>query len=253
MENGPRSRGLPGHRGAAQRRPLRLPPLLRGKLGTVEEQGSDTVYPRSVDITRRIKTLSKVVAHAAVALVLGSSVIASAQQAPGNAAPAAQLDAARARLDGFRSHRERREYDRPERFVQIVEFSGVLQHWINLDAQGSVVSELIWDKGRSASRKPADTTWLCNPPIPDEATEPPAVVRDGGTLLVNGRSAHRLVEEFTNPLAGSHVVHEVDVDAATGVPIRLISTETEGSYVTRYVGTYYDLGASIALVFPRCP
>ena len=202
---------------------------------------------------RRIKSMSKVVAHAAVALVFGSLVFAFAQQAPGNATPAAQLAAARAKLDALTSYRERREYERPERLVQIVEFSGALQHWINLDPQGSVAGELIWDKGRSASRKPRDTTWFCNPPIPDEATEPQTVVRDGGPLVVNGRSASRFVEEFTNQLVNSRVVHEVDVDAATGVPIRLISTETEGGYVTKYVGTYYDLGAPIALVFPRCP
>ena len=197
--------------------------------------------------------MSKVGAHAAVALVFGSLVFAFAQQAPGNATPAAQLEAARAKLDAFKSHRERREYDTPEGFVvHIVEFSGGLQHWIYLDAQGSVVKEVIWDKGRSASRKTSDTTWICNPPIPDEATEPPKVVHDGGTLVVNGRSAHRFVEEFMNQLVGSSLVHEVDVDAATGVPIRLISTETGGDYVTKYVGTYYDLGVPIVLVFPPC-
>jgi len=51
---------------------------------------------------------------------------------------------------------------------------------------------------------------------------------------------------------GFRLAHEVDVDAATGVPIRLISSETGGGYETRYVGTYYDLGAPIALVFPHC-
>ena len=188
-----------------------------------------------------------------VALVFGLPVIAFAQQAPGNVTPAAQLAAARAKLDAFKSHRERREYDTPESFVvNIIEFSGGLQHWIYLDAQGSIVKEVIWEKGRSAWRRPSDTTWLCNPPIPDEATEPPTVVHDGGTLTVNGRSAHRFVEEFTNQLAGSHLVHEVDVDAATGVPIRLISTETDGGYEKKYVGTYYDLGAPIALELPPC-
>jgi hypothetical protein len=207
---------------------------------------------RDVEIMNSIKIMSKVVAHAAVALVLGSPVIAFAQQAQGNATPAAQLEAARAKLDAFKSYRERREYERPTRLVQIVEWSGGLQHWITLGPQGSVVSETIWDKGRSASRQPPDTTWLCNPPIPDEATEPPTVVRDGGTQMVNGRRASRLVEEFINILPGSQVVHEVDVDAATGVPIRLISTETDREFITKYVGTYYDLGVPIALVFPGC-
>ncbi len=196
--------------------------------------------------------MSKVVAYVAVALILGSPRIALAQQAHGESTPAAQLEAARARLDAFKSYRERREYEKPTRLVQIVEWSGGLQHWINLGPQGSVVSEILWDKGRSASRKPPDTTWLCNPPIPDATTEPPTVVRDGGTLVVNGRPASRLVEEFINQLPGSHVVHEVDIDVATGVPIRLISTETDTGDVTKYVGTYYDLGAPIALAFPRC-
>ena len=202
---------------------------------------------------RRMKTMRRVVAHAALALVLGSPVIAFAQQAPGNAAPAAQLKAAWAKLDAFKSYKERREYERPTHLSQIVEWSGGLQKWMTLGPQGSVVSEIIWDKGRSASRKPPGTTWLCNPPIPDEATDPPSVVRDGGTQVVNGRRVNRLVEEFINQLGGSQVVHEVDVDAATGVPVRLISTEThDRDFITKYVGTYYDLGVPIALVFPGC-
>ena len=60
------------------------------------------------------------------------------------------------------------------------------------------------------------------------------------------------VEEFNDLLADSQVVHEVDIDTATGVPIRLISTETHTHFVTKYVGTYYDLGAPIKLVFPSC-
>lgn len=202
-------------------------------------------YNNTVASTRLISVV--------VAIVLGPSAIAFAQQAPGNATPATQLAAARAKLDAFKSYRERREYDTPEGFVvNIVEFSSGLQHWIYLDAQGSVVKEVIWDKGRSAWRQPSDSTWRCNPPIPDEATEPPTVVRDGGTLVVNGRSARRLMEEFTNQLFGSRLVHEVDVDADTGVPIRLISIETGGGYETKYIGTYYDLGAPIVLVLPDC-
>jgi len=207
---------------------------------------------RRVEIMKRTKILSKVVAHAALALLLGSPMIAFAQQTQGNATPAAQLKAAWAKLEAFKSYRERREYEAPTRLSQIVEWSGGLQKWMTLGPMGSVVSETIWEKGRSASREPPDTTWICNPPIPDEATDPPSVVRDGGTQMVNGRRASRLVEEFTNQLADSQVVHEVDVDAATGVPIRLISTETHTDFVTKYVGTYYDLGAPIKLVFPSC-
>jgi hypothetical protein len=207
---------------------------------------------RSVEIMRSIKIMSKVVARAALALLLGSPVIVFAQQAHENATPAASLKAAWAKLGAFKSYRERRVYEIPMRSVQIVEWSGALQHWITLGPQGSVVNETIWDKGRSASRQPPDTTWSCNPQIPDEATDPPSVVRDGGAQEVNGRSASRFVEEFMNPMTGAKVVCEVDVDAATGVPIRLFKTETLGDYVEKYVGTYYDLGAAIVLVFPSC-
>ena len=199
---------------------------------------------------RRFKIMSKVVAHAAVALVLASPVLAFAQEAHGNPTPAGQLEAAWAKLSAYKSYRERREYETPSRLVQIIEWSGALQLWINLDPQGSAADETIWEKGRSASRTPPGTTWQCNPTIPDEATDTPSVVRDGGTLVVNGRRANRLVEEFTNLMIGSHCISEVDVDAVTGVPIRLISTENNGVYVTKYVGTYYDLGAPIELVFP---
>lgn len=200
----------------------------------------------------RLTTMCRGVAHAAVALVLAAPAIAVAHQAPGDTTPAAQLAAARARLDAFVSYRERREYEQPSRLVQIVEFSGALQHWITLDPHGAVAGETIWAAGRSASRTPLDTTWRCNPPVPDEATEPPTVVRDGGPQMVAGQPARRLVEEFINLLAGSRVVHEVDIAVTTGIPIRLTSTETEGGDVTRYVGTYYDLGVPIALVFPIC-
>jgi len=199
---------------------------------------------------RSKKIMNKVVAHAAVALLLGSPVIAFAQQAHGNATPAARLEAAWGKLGAFKSYRERRVYEAPSQLVQIVEWSGALQLWINLGPSGSLTDETIWDKGRSASRTSHDAPWECNPPIPDEATDPPSVVRDGGTLVVNGRRANRLVEEFTNQLIGGLEVSEVDVDAATGVPIRLISTANNGVYVTKYVGTYYDLGAPIELVFP---
>ena len=200
----------------------------------------------------RLTTRRTCAALAAVALVAGPTMLAFAGQAPGNTAPAAQLAAARAKLDAFKSYRERRDYREPTRLDQIVEFSGAVQHWINLDPQGVVVSEHIWEKARSASRKPPETTWRCNPPVPDEYPEPDATVHEGPSQVVNGQDARRFVEELINPAVGSRVVHEVDVSVATGVPIRLTSTETEGALVTRYVGTYYDLGVPIALTFPRC-
>jgi len=205
---------------------------------------------RSVEIMRSIKIMSKVVAYAAVALVLGSPVVAFAQQAHENATPAARLEAAWAKLGSFKSYRERRVYETPSQLVQIIEWSGALQLWINLSPTGSVADETIWDKGRSASRTSPDAAWQCNPPIPDEATDPPSVVHDNGALVVNGRRAYRLVEEFDNLLLDAHEISEVDVDAATGVPIRLTSTEINRAYITKYVGTYYDLGAPIELVFP---
>jgi hypothetical protein len=62
----------------------------------------------------------------------------------------------------------------------------------------------------------------------------------------------RLVEEFVNEARGSKVTHEFDIDELTGLPVRITSTEVEMGRRTRYVGTYYDLGAPISIVFPNC-
>jgi len=205
---------------------------------------------------RKLTTIDKVVAHALVALVMGSPVIAFAQEAPGEASPAAQLEAAFSKLYAFKSHRERRVYE-GEELIQVIEFSGGLEHWITLDSAGKAGREVIWDvtldKGRSAERTPPGTTWTCVKSVPAEAIEPPSQVTDGGALVVNGQGAHRFVEEFTNVMVGSSVRHEVDVATATGIPIRLISLEiSKSGFKTNYVGTYYDLGVPIELVFPHC-
>lgn len=88
--------------------------------------------------------------------------------------------------------------------------------------------------------------------MPDSAVNPPTTVREGGTLLVNGKPARRLIEEFMEEYGQPlhKVTHEVDIDAVTGIPIRLISTEHPPGTPTKYVGTYYDLGVSIKIEFP---
>jgi hypothetical protein len=170
--------------------------------------------------------------------------------------PAEQLAAARARLDAFKWYRERRDFI-PGGEVVLVEFSGKLQRWrVQIDKRGTPGTiETIWDGGRAARREiPFSTQWQCLPAVPDSAVNPPTTVRDGGTLLVDGKLARRLVEEFMadygQPL--HKVTHEVDIDATTGVPIRLISTEHPPGMPTKYVGTYYDLGVPIEIDFP-CP
>jgi hypothetical protein len=191
------------------------------------------------------------------AAVFGADAMAPSQAANSSifaGTPAEQLAAARARLDAFKSYRERREFI-PGGAVVLVEFSGKLQRWrVQIDKDGVVgTTETIWDGGRSARREmPFSPQWRCFPPVPDSAVNPPTTVRDGGTVLVNGKLARRLVEEFMEEyLQPLHkVTHEVDVDAVTGVPIRLISTEHPPGTPTKYVGTYYDLGVPIEIDFP---
>lgn len=167
--------------------------------------------------------------------------------------PAEQFAAAYVRLDALQSYRERRDFSAPNQSVTIVEFSGHLQRWITQIYENNVpgIRETIWNGGRSATREiPFAPQWECFPPVPDEAINPPTTIRDGGSLTVNGKPARRLIEEFVNQMRQSEMKHEVDIDTATGVPIRLISTETEGRRITKYVGVYYDLGVPITIIFP---
>jgi len=98
-------------------------------------------------------------------------------------------------------------------------WSGRLQKWMTLGPMGSVVSETIWDN-EDASRRASRPTPRGSAPADSRTrpTDPPSVVRDGGTQMVKWAARKPLVEEFTNQLADSQCVHEVDVDAATGVP-----------------------------------
>jgi hypothetical protein len=192
-----------------------------------------------------------------VAIAAASAAgVALADAALFSGTPAEQLAAARARLDKINSYRERREFI-PGGEVVLVEFSGKLQRWraqiVKRGRPGTI--ETIWDGGRSARREmPFSSQWECFPSIPDSAVNPPTTVHDAGALVVDGKPARRLVEEFMAEYmqAPHKVTHEVDIDAATGIPIRLISTEHPPGMPTKYVGTYYDLGAPIQLEFP-CP
>lgn len=169
--------------------------------------------------------------------------------------PAERLSAARKLLDARGAHRERRVYTAPNALEQVVEFSGGRQHWItefNDDGRHSR-QEIVWDGGRSAMRRIPDAPqWRCNPPIDDKLTEPDAIVTDGGKVSVDGHAAHRFIEKFTNAMNGGRVTHLVDVDDTTGLPLQLTSTEEDGGMETRYVGTYYDIGAAIDIQFPDC-
>lgn len=167
--------------------------------------------------------------------------------------PAEQLAAARERLARLGTYRERRDYTLPRRTTQIVEFAQDLQRWINEfrteDGVGRL--ETIWQGGNSARRElPEEPAWECYPPMDERFLQPDAAVRDGGPVTVNGRAARRLVEEFVNAVANTRKVHETDIDAITGIPIRITSTEGEGPQKTVYVGTYYDLGRPITIEFP---
>ena len=169
--------------------------------------------------------------------------------------PEGLLRAARALLDTRGSHRERRVYSSPNPLTQTVEFAGTRQRWIvEYDDDGKHSrQETIWEGGRSASRRlPGSPGWQCNPPIDDKFIEPKASVTDGGAVTVDGHAAHRYIEKFTNELAHGEVTHLVDVDDATGLPLQLTSTESDGGVETRYVGTYYDIGANITIEFPSC-
>jgi hypothetical protein len=75
---------------------------------------------------------------------------------------------------------------------------------------GEVVVVDIWDGGRAARREiPFSSQSECLPSIPDSAVNPPTTVHDAGAIVV---------------------------DAAIGVPIRLISTEHPPGVSTKHVG-----------------
>jgi len=180
---------------------------------------------------------------------------APAASPAGGESPADKLRAARAQLEARGSHRERRVYSAPHEFTQVVEFAGKRQRWISeFDDDGKrSTQETIWEGGKGARRTlPGDSGWQCFPPIDDKLIEPTTTVTDGGAVTVDGHAAHRYVEKFTNGMANGAVTHLVDVDDASGLPLRLISTEVDGGVETRYVGTYYDVGAGITIEFPAC-
>lgn len=196
----------------------------------------------------------------AFSLLLSSMAIADGPAAPGPGpaadSPAARLQAARALLDARGSHRERRVYSSPNELKQVVEFSGKRQRWIiEFDDDGRHLRQetVWWEGGRSARRQvPGSPQWNCFPPIDVSLTEPQATVTDGGAVSIDGRAAHRYVEEFINESTHGAVKHLVDVDDSSGLPLQLTSTEQDGGVETRYVGTYYDIGAPITIDAPDC-